>query len=108
MKAFVKHINTNKLFLGIMLLMLNLGSRHLVDEFSTSEADHSRNIVLRRVAVFAVCFVGTRDIVTSIILTAGFVILATGISKRKPSEGFEQKKTTLASPYASDPPLPML
>lgn len=91
-----------------MLILLNLGSRHLVDEFSTSEEEHTRNIVLRRIAVFAVCFVGTRDIVTSIILTAGFVILATGISKRKPAEGFQQKKPTLALPYTSDPPLPML
>jgi hypothetical protein len=43
--------------------------------------------------------------VTSIILTAGFVILATGVSKKKPAEGFEQKKTALASPYTNDPPL---
>jgi hypothetical protein len=105
MKKLLNQINTNKLFLGIMMILLNLGSRHLVDEFSTSEAEHTRNIVLRRIAVFAVCFVGTRDIVTSIILTAGFVILATGVAKRKPNEGFEQKKTTLASPYTSDPPL---
>ena len=108
MKKLLNQINTNKLFLGTMLILLNLGSRHLVDEFSTSEEEHTRNIVLRRIAVLAVCFVGTRDIVTSIILTAGFVILATGISKRKPAEGFQQKKTTLASPYTSDPPLPML
>jgi hypothetical protein len=105
MKAFINQVNTNKLFLGIMMILLNLGSRHLVDEFSTSEEEHSRNIVLRRIAVFAVCFVGTRDIVTSIILTAGFVILATGVSKKKPAEGFEQKKTALASPYTNDPPL---
>jgi hypothetical protein len=105
MKKLLDQINTNNLFLGIMMILLNLGSRHLVDEFSTSEAEHTRNIVLRRIAVFAVCFVGTRDIVTSIILTAGFVILATGISKRKPNEGFEQKKPTLASPYTNDPPL---
>jgi hypothetical protein len=107
MNKLIEHINTNKLFLGVMMILLNLGSRYLVDEFSTNEADHSRNIVLRRIAVFAVCFVGTRDIVTSIILTAGFVILATGVSKRKPAEGFEQKKT-VASPYTNDPPIPQL
>jgi hypothetical protein len=55
-------LNDNKFFLGIMLLVLNLGSRHLVDEFSASPEEYNRNLILRRFAVFAVCFVGTRDI----------------------------------------------
>ena len=84
-------LNNNKLFLGIMLIVLNIGSRHLVDEFSTSDEEYSRNLVLRRVAVFAVCFVGTRDIVTSLILTAAFIIIATGVSRRS-REGMENKE----------------
>jgi len=75
-------LNNDKFFLGIMLIVLNLGSRHLVDEISANEEEYRRNIVLRRIAIFAICFVGTRDIVTSILLTAGFIIMATGISRR--------------------------
>lgn len=75
-------LNDNKFFLGIMLLLLNVGSRHLVDEFSTNPEEYSRNLVLRRLAIFAVCFVGTHDIVTSLLLTAGFVILAQGVSSK--------------------------
>lgn len=75
-------LNNDKFFLGIMLILLNLGSRHLVDEISTDEEEYRRNILLRRVAIFAVCFVGTRDVVTSILLTAGFIIIASGISRR--------------------------
>ena len=75
-------LNNNKLFLGIMLIVLNIGSRYLVDEFSTSEEEYSRNLVLRRIAVFAVCFVGTRDVIISLILTAAFIIIATGVSRR--------------------------
>jgi len=81
----------NKLFLGIMLIVINIGSRHLVDEFSTSEEEYSRNLVLRRIAVFAVCFVGTRDIIVSLILTAAFIIIATGVSRRS-REGMENKE----------------
>lgn len=83
-------LNNNKLFLGIMLIVLNLGSRHLVDEISTNEDEYRRNLVLRRIAIFAVCFVGTRDIVTSILLTAGFIIISTGISRRS-REGMANK-----------------
>jgi hypothetical protein len=75
-------LNDNKFFLGIMLLTLNLGSRHLVDEFSANPEEYSRNLILRRFAVFAVCFVGTRDVVISILLTAAFIIISTGVSMK--------------------------
>ena len=84
-------LNNSKLFLGVMLILLNIGSRHLVDEFSTSSEEYSRNLVLRRIAVFAVCFVGTRDIITSLILTAAFIIIATGVSRRS-REGMTNPK----------------
>ena len=84
-------LNTNKFFLGIMLLVLNIGSRHLVDELSTNPEEYSRNLVLRRFAIFAVCFVGTRDIVASIVLTAAFIIISTGVSL-KSREGMENKE----------------
>lgn len=87
----IEILNDSKLFLGIMLLLLNIGSRYLVDEFSTDPDEYTRNIVLRRIAVFAVCFVGTRDLVVSILLTAGFIIISQGISS-KSREGMENKK----------------
>jgi hypothetical protein len=84
-------LNNSKLFLGIMLIILNIGSKYLVDEFSTTEEEYSRNVVLRRIAVFAVCFVGTRDIIVSLLLTAGFIIIASGVSRKRP-EGMANKK----------------
>lgn len=84
-------LNDNKFFLGIMMIILNIGSRHLVDEFSADPKEYSRNLVLRRIAIFAVCFVGTRDIITSIVLTAAFIIISTGVSMRS-REGMENKE----------------
>jgi hypothetical protein len=95
-------LNDNKFFLGIMLLTLNLGSRHLVDEFSANPEEYNRNLILRRFAVFAVCFVGTRDIVTSILLTAGFVILAQGVSS-KSREGMANKQAIEKEEKKVDP-----
>jgi len=102
-------LNDNKFFLGIMLILLNIGSRHLVDEFSTDPKTYDQNIILRRLAVFAVCFVGTRDLVTSILLTAGFIIIAQGVSHRS-REGKRNKKTVdeeivTAPASTNDPPL---
>lgn len=101
----LRALNDNKFFLGAMLILLNIGSRHLVDEYSTNPDDYDRNLVLRRLAVFAVCFVGTRDLVTSILLTAGFVILAQGVSRRS-REGMRnerQKTVETAKPEADNP-----
>lgn len=84
-------LNNSKLFLGVMLIILNIGSRHLIDELSTNPDEYNRNLVLRRIAVFAVCFVGTRDLVVSLLLTAGFIIIAQGVSSRS-REGMENKK----------------
>jgi hypothetical protein len=46
---------------------------------------------LRRIAIFAVCFIATRDIITSTMLTAGYVIIAMGVSRRS-AEGMENQK----------------
>jgi hypothetical protein len=103
-------LNDNKFFLGIMLILLNIGSRYLVDEFSTDPKAYDQNIILRRLAVFAVCFVGTRDLVTSILLTAGFIIIAQGVSHRT-REGMRNKEMfdeEIVQSKASDESVPPL
>ena len=82
----IHHVVESPFFLGMMLLLLNVGSRFIVHEFSSSEEEYSQNILLRRLTVFAVCFVGTRNLIVSLLLTAGFVILASGFI-RGHSEG---------------------
>jgi hypothetical protein len=87
----IQLVNESKLFLGIMMILLNIGSRHLVDEFSGNPEEYKRNLILRRVAIFAVCFVATHDIILSLLLTAGFIIIATGVSYRN-REGMHDYK----------------
>lgn len=99
----IEVLNNSKLFLGVMLILLNIGSRHLVDELSTNPDEYNRNLVLRRIAVFAVCFVGTRDLVVSLLLTAGFIIIAQGVSSRS-REGMENKKKIEESEKKVDQP----
>jgi len=85
----VGFLNENTFFAGIMLLLLNVGSRFIVHEFSADDKEYRENILIRRLCVFAVCFVGTKDVLTSIILTAGFVILAGGLFRGKGPESKE-------------------
>ena len=87
-KPYLDALNNNKFFIGVMMILLNIGSRHLVDEFSGSEEEYNRNILLRRIAIFAVCFIATRDVVHSTLLTAGYIIIASGVSRRS-AEGMK-------------------
>jgi len=91
MLQYLDAINSNKFFIGVMMILLNIGSRHLVDEFSGDETEYNRNILLRRIAIFAVCFIATRDVVHSTLLTAGYIIIASGVSRRS-AEGMANQK----------------
>ncbi len=74
------------------MLVLNIGSRYITHEYSDNDEEYQQNIFLRRLAVFAACFVGTRSVITSILLTAGFVILSTGIFRGKSTYAREGMK----------------
>ena len=99
-------IKAEILFLGVMMMLMNVGSRYIIDEFSSRDDEYHRNVFLRRVAIFAVCYMGTRDFVHALLLTAGFVIMAMGISRTHPIEGFKDGvKKNLWGPYTNDPEL---
>ena len=79
----LQYVESSPFFAGVMMLVLNIGSRYITHEYSDNDEEYQQNILLRRIAIFAACFVGTRSVITSILLTAGFVILSTGLFRGK-------------------------
>jgi len=99
-------INNSTVFSGIMLILLNIGSRFIVHELSDNDNEYSQNLILRRLAIFAVCFVGTKDFVISVILTAAFVILSAGLLRGKgpfSREGMSNEETSVVVSSGGDP-----
>lgn len=82
-QEYLQYIEASPMFAGIMMLLLNVGSRFITHEYSDNDEEYRQNILLRRLAIFAACFVGTRSVVTSVLLTAGFVVLAAGLFRGK-------------------------
>jgi len=72
-------LNSSKLFAGLMMIFLNIGSKFVTIELSSNQKQFLANSILRQVLVFAVAFVGTRDLLISLILTAVFTILVDGL-----------------------------
>jgi hypothetical protein len=70
-------INTNPYFIGLMMLLLNLGGRFLSLEISKDQEKFLSQPMVRRFFLFAVLFVATRNIVIAAAL-AFIVILLLG------------------------------
>jgi hypothetical protein len=73
---FDNNINTNKYFIGIAMILINVGSKFISIQFSKSTEEYLKMTVTKQILVFSMAFLGTRCIITSLILTATFTILS--------------------------------
>lgn len=69
-------INNSKFFAGLMILIVNIGSRYVTFRFSKSQEEYIKNKVAREFLIFAIVWMATKDLFISIIMTASFIILA--------------------------------
>lgn len=68
-------INTNPYFIGLMMLLLNLGGRFLGMEISKEQEKLFQNPWVRRALVFTVLFIATRNVFVAAIMTIFVLIL---------------------------------
>lgn len=69
-------LNNSKFVLGIMMLLLNIGSRYIELGFTKTQEQALRNGLGRELLIFAIVFMATHDIITSTLMTASFIILS--------------------------------
>jgi len=77
MDILMASINTNPYFIGVMMLLLNLGGRFLSLEITKEQEKVLSRPAVRRFFLFAVLFVATRNIVVALGLTV-IVVLVLG------------------------------
>jgi hypothetical protein len=75
-KEALNSLNNSKFFAGLVMLMMNVGSRYYTVTLSKTQKDFIRYNLAREFIIFAMSWIATRDIITSIMITASFVILA--------------------------------
>jgi len=68
-------INNSKIFTGLIMICLNIGSKFITVKLSPSQEEFMKNYVAREILIFAVCWMGTRDILVSLLLTIMFFII---------------------------------
>lgn len=72
----IMYMNNSKFFAGIIMILLNVGSKFIQIQFSKSTEEYMKYTVTKQLLVFAMAWMGTRDIYTALGLTAIFTILS--------------------------------
>lgn len=72
----VLYLNNSKFFAGIAMIMLNIGSKFITIQFSRSTEEYLKMVVSKQLLIFAMAWMGTRDIYTALVLVAVFTILS--------------------------------
>lgn len=72
----IMYLNSSKYFAGIVMIMLNIGSKFIQIQFSKSTEEYLKYSVSKQLLIFSMAWMGTRDIYTALGLTAIFTILS--------------------------------
>lgn len=72
----IMYLNSSKFFAGVIMILLNVGSKFISIQFSKSTEEYLKYTLSKQLLIFAMAWMGTRDIYTSLALTAIFVILS--------------------------------
>jgi len=71
----IQDINMNPYLLGFAYILLNLGGRFMVLSVSPGQEAFLRNIIFRPLLLFAIMFIGTRNLVVAFWLTLVILIV---------------------------------
>lgn len=72
----IVYLNNSKFFAGVIMILLNVGSKFIQIQFSKSSEEYMKYSVSKQLLVFSMAWMGTRDIYTAFGLTAVFTILS--------------------------------
>ena len=71
----VQNLNTSKIFAGFMIIIINIGSKFVHIKISKSMEAYLKYTFSKQILVFAIAWVGTRDVYVSLFIVFIFTIL---------------------------------
>ena len=76
-------INNSKFFAGVVMIMLNIGSKYITIKLSKSQEEYLGGVIARQMLIFYIIWMGTRDVLVSLAMTAVFVVLTDHLFNEK-------------------------
>lgn len=101
-EALLIGFNTNPYFIGLMMLLLNLGGRFLAMEVTKEQEKFFQNPWFRRLLIFVVIFVATRNVFVAFWMALA-IILIIGFVFNENSALYILGKTTIGPPATPAP-----
>ena len=89
LQIYLDQLSENKLFIGLIMVLVNIGARFIIEEFSEDHIKIIKNPYFRKLIVFSSVFMATRDIIISLIVTLIFAIVINEILNNKESNDKE-------------------
>ena len=74
-EALINGLNTNTYLIGMSMILLNLGGRHLALGLTPEQDRFFQNQWMRRAMLFVVIFVATRNVFTALWLSVGLILV---------------------------------
>jgi hypothetical protein len=71
---FIKFLNKNTLFIGMMMFIMNISSRFVTIKLSKSMEGYLKYTFSKHILIFTIAFIGTRDLYSALVITILFAI----------------------------------
>ena len=101
----IEDVLTNKYFIGIFMIIISIGSRFIIEELTPKQRKYVNKKLVRRIFVFCVFFMATKDLCATIILTLLFILcissLFIGTEEKNRNEGIEEDKKKIINDLES-------
>jgi hypothetical protein len=108
LRNMIKPVNDSKLFAGLVILTLNLSSKMTTLPMSRTVESIVKHSFSQYVLVFAISWMGTRDIFTAILVTLIFAVLMEFLFNERSSfccftESFVSEKLQVLEQFEGNP-----
>ena len=70
--SVINVLGNNKVFVAVTMLVMNVGSRYLLSDFTDVQNKIMSSEVFKQLVLFSIFFAGSRDVMVSMMLTFAF------------------------------------
>ena len=72
---FINLLEQNKYFYGFLMILLNMGAKYIEMDLVKTHKSFLSSKLIRRLVIFTIAFIATRDLLASLIITSAFIII---------------------------------
>lgn len=70
----IQLVNNSKIFAGLVIIVLNISSKFVTIKLSKTMESYLKNTFSKQILIFAIAWMGTRDIYVALLIVAAFTI----------------------------------